>query len=289
MSEQEQTRPGAPLPPEEQPVERIVVALDASPQSFAALKAAVELAALLEADVEGLFIEDINLLNLCSFPFSREVGSYTAQMRPLENANLERQLRTLAWSIQERMKRVAAQTPVRWSFRVRRGPVVSELLEAARNAALISLGRAGQVRRTTLGSTARSLLSQSRRPLLLLGEGAGLAYPLTVLYTGSPAAQRALDLAARLARRHSSPVRVLLWSDSPAPGTPAGDLPDADQLQAQAQAYLDMLNAAGVYLVIHRSADLSATLRLNDGGTLFLPGEHADLVAQHSGPALLVP
>ncbi len=40
--------------------ERIVVALDASPQSAAALRAAVQLAALLDAEVEGLFVEDVD-------------------------------------------------------------------------------------------------------------------------------------------------------------------------------------------------------------------------------------
>jgi nucleotide-binding universal stress UspA family protein len=262
--------------------ERIVVALDASPQSVAALKAAVELAALMEAELEGLFIEDINLLNLCNLPFGREIGSYTASMRRLDNAGMERQLRVLAAAIQQAMARAAAQTSVRWHFEVRRGPVVPELLAAAQSAALLSLGRAGQVRRKSLGSTAQSIVSKSDRPLLILGEGSGLEYPLTVVYTGSPASQRALNLALRLARNDRHALRVLVW---------AGEQDDIDlvQLQTEAEGLLEAAHAHATFHTMRRAATLLATLRTRDGGTLVLPGEHAALLSEHSGPALLVP
>jgi nucleotide-binding universal stress UspA family protein len=43
-------------------IRRILVALDASPHSFAALEAAAHLAAHLEAELFGLYVEDENLL-----------------------------------------------------------------------------------------------------------------------------------------------------------------------------------------------------------------------------------
>ena len=49
---------------------RILVALDASAHSHAALAAAVALAARLHAEIEGLFVEDINLLRLAELPFT---------------------------------------------------------------------------------------------------------------------------------------------------------------------------------------------------------------------------
>ena len=69
-----QRQPQGNVPEPEAPqANRILVALDASPQSEAALRAAAELAALLEAELEGLFVEDINLLHLCGLPFGREI------------------------------------------------------------------------------------------------------------------------------------------------------------------------------------------------------------------------
>lgn len=267
-------------------VERIVVALDASPQSVAALKAAAELATLMQAELEGLFVEDINLLYLCGLPFGQEIGSYTAKLRRLDDVAMERQLRVLAATIQQVMERVAAQTPVRWSFRVRRGPVVEELLAAAQSAALLSVGRAGRVRRKGIGSTAQSLVSQAQRPLLILGEGSGLEYPLTVVYTGTAAAQRALELAVRLVRREPSRLRVVVWD--------GGDATlDTLQLEQAARRLVEIEPARSetrvTFARVSHAADLLAALRALDGGTLVLPRDQAELVAQHTGPTLLVP
>ena len=60
----------------EHKVERIVVAFDASQQSQALLRAAVQMAAQLEAELQGIFVEDANLLRLCSLPFSQDVGRF---------------------------------------------------------------------------------------------------------------------------------------------------------------------------------------------------------------------
>ncbi|MBK7177644.1 MAG: universal stress protein [Chloroflexi bacterium] len=54
-------------------IQRILVALDASPHSLAALEAAIDLAERLDAELQGLFVEDINLLRLAQLPFAREL------------------------------------------------------------------------------------------------------------------------------------------------------------------------------------------------------------------------
>ena len=110
MSEGTTPERGAGEGPRSEQGERILVALDASPQSVAALRAAAELAALMEAELEGLFIEDINLLHLCGLPFSHEIGSYTAKRRQLDNLALERQLRGLATERRD-ADRVLEQAP----------------------------------------------------------------------------------------------------------------------------------------------------------------------------------
>jgi nucleotide-binding universal stress UspA family protein len=266
----------------------ILVALDASPHSVAALRAAAELAALMEAELEGLFIEDINLLRLCGLPFGQEIGSYSGVARRLDNAGVERQLRALADTIHTVMARITAPSAVPWRFSVRRGPVVNELLNAAQEAALVSLGRAGHSHRKSLGSTARALVEQSHSPLLLLSETSKLVYPLTAIYTGSPGTQRALRWLATLALPRSPsttrapvPLRVVLASD--------GD-PTPAQLEEDARRILD--SSAGrngvQYLHVHPSRVL-ATLRAHDGGTLILAGEQASLLAEHSGPTIIVP
>ncbi len=257
----------------------IVVALDASSYSQAALRAAAELATLLDIDLEGLFVEDINLLHLSGFPFSREIGSYTATARPLENVVVERQLRTLAALIQQSMNRVVLKSPVRWTFHVRRGSVVNELLAAAQSAEMLSIGRSGQVRRTTLGSTARALVQKSQRPLLVLGEDGNLVYPLIAIYTGSATSQRVLQWLASLTHYTQRAVRVMLVVRPDIERT-------VDELETEARSILGEL---AVEFISVRYGSVLMTLRAHNGGTLVLPSEYADLVAEHTGPTIIVP
>jgi len=274
-------------------VERIVVALDASPHSVAALEAAAELAALMEAELEGLFVEDSDLLCLCGLPFSQEVDACTTVVRPLETEEMERQLRGMAAAIERTMEQVAGRAAVRWSFRVRRGAVVEELLAAAQDAALMSVGRAGRVRRRGMGSTARSLVDRARRPVLLSGERVGrssaggrLEEPLTVLYTGTAAAGRALDMALRLWSGRPIPLRVVVWAGGDAS-------PDVDALEETARRLVAAAAADEpgpvTFVRVAPWADPVEALRDVRGGTLVASHEQAALVAEDQRLTLLVP
>jgi len=77
--QQEETQQAA-APVQETP--RILVALDASRNSLTALKAAAEVASLMHADLQAVFVEDVNLLRLAGLPFVHEIGLYSATRRP---------------------------------------------------------------------------------------------------------------------------------------------------------------------------------------------------------------
>ena len=193
---------------------------------------------------------------------------------------MERHLRVLALGIRQAMEREAAQRPVRWTFQVRRGAVVAELLAAAQSASMLSMGRAGQARRSALGSTAQSLVRQSSRPLLILGENGGLKHPLSVLYTGSEAADRALRLALHLEQRNSGGLTVWVWAEESAS--------PLDTLHARAETLVAQAGLHDTASVIAGSG-LEELLDNTDTGTLVLPGERAYLLSRWSGPTLLVP
>ena len=109
-------------------IRRILVALDASPHSQAALEAASELADVLKAELVGIFVEDVNLLRLAGLPFAREVGYPSGTDRPLDSPSMERELRIQAEQARQTLAGVAVRRQIRWSFRVVRGQVATELL-----------------------------------------------------------------------------------------------------------------------------------------------------------------
>ena len=256
----------------------IVVALDSSRNSIAALRAAVELASMLGVELEGLFIEDVNLTQLCRFPFQREVGSYTGAVRRLDDSTLRRQLRAMADSIRQSVEEEAGQRTVRWTFNVRQGAVVDELLTASKAASIMTIGKASR-RQHRLGSTARSVIDQALRPILILGEKGEMRTPLTVIYTGSESSQRALQFARNLVRNDKTNLLVLLWVDR------ANVKREA--LLQQVESYAASLEDELLVKIADGNAIRSAVA--SEAGTLVIPREYADLLSEREGATILIP
>ena len=98
-------------------IQRILVALDASQQSLAALEVAAELAAKYGAELIAVFVEDINLVRLSEFPFAQEIGYFSAISRQLDSQQIERELRAHARWVERTTATIAKRTNLRWSFR----------------------------------------------------------------------------------------------------------------------------------------------------------------------------
>ena len=188
---------------------RVLVALDASPQSMAALESAVALALLLKAELCGIFVQDTDLERLCSLPFNKEIGAYSATARTLSQFCIGREFRSQEEGIRLALQRSAERGQVPWEFRVTRGGVIRELLAAAQEATILSLGRSGWSQRRQFGSTAATMVRQSNQPVLLPalfphGSSQRVApRPLAlikVVYTGTAPSERALRLAQQMAQ-----------------------------------------------------------------------------------------
>jgi nucleotide-binding universal stress UspA family protein len=200
------------LPEQEKAIRRILVAVDASPHSLSALRAAVELAERFDAELTGVFVEDINLLKLAELPFARQVRVYSSA-QPLNAQHLEQELRALARRARQALVQSARSTKLRTSFLVRRGVVSSELLKAALEADLVILGKAGWSRRRRMGSTTRILVAQSPSSTLILQQGSRLGMVMGVIYDDSEIAQKALVTAVGLLQGTNGFLTVVILAD----------------------------------------------------------------------------
>jgi nucleotide-binding universal stress UspA family protein len=250
-------------------IRRILVALDASLHSQAALVAASELADALKAELAGIFVEDVNLLHLAGLPFAREVGYPSGIDRPLDSPSMERELRIQAEQARQTLASVAARRQIRWSFRVVRGQVATELLAAAQGADLLVLGRASwaSTRRVRLGDTARVVVAQALRPVLLLQHGHAICQPVHLVYDESPAARRALATAAQLAALTGGHLTVMLVTDAPE---------SAQRLQEEVDERLQAERVKGRYrqLINPSAQELAQALQMAGGGTLIIGADH---------------
>ena len=124
-------------------IRRILVGLVASRQSRHALEVAARLAELHDAELEGLCVEDIDLLRLATLGIGQEIGPTSPQPRPIEPDQLPRRLAFDAAAGKRSMEHTADCHVIRWAFRVERSNVTAVILHAAGNVDVIALGRAG--------------------------------------------------------------------------------------------------------------------------------------------------
>jgi nucleotide-binding universal stress UspA family protein len=228
---------------------RILVALDASRESQAALEAAAKLAARLEAELLGLFVEDVDLLNLAALPFSREVPLLSRTSCILEPEQIERDLKSRAAMARRALAEAAAAFHIGWSFRIARGRVETELLAAAKDADLVALGKGTRPLsgHAYLGSTGRAIAARTIRSVLFAAMTSGLAdAAVAAVYREGRRSGEALTLAARLAKHDGRSLVVFVLGDSP--GALARMEADVDeQLQSMAiSGSLRRVNGTGM-------------------------------------------
>ena len=246
-------------------ITRILVAVDASPLSLKALEAAAELAASLQAELLGLYIEDINLLRIADSPFAREVGIFSGSIRELDAHRLQRQLRAQANQVRRKLTQLAQRSQIRWSFRVTRGSIEGELLSAASEVDLVILGRAGWSGKRQLGSTAQAMASQAPGPALLHAPRTAAKPAVLVLYDGSEVSQRALTTAASLIQPQDGFLTVAII---------AGDHEEARRLQIEAALWLRAHDLQARYRWLFKVDEEQVKKLMSVEGecTLILPG-----------------
>jgi hypothetical protein len=176
----------APPPPY---VRRLMLALDAGQCAGADLMLAVELAALIGAELEGLFVEDSDLLSLAQLPFVREVGGRSGQDRPIVRESMESLLRRRVQRVASELERAGKERNVAVSHRTARGKVVRQALAQCESRDAVLLHAFGSVR-------------------LVPRRVCAAAGPVMVWYEDAATATASFDIAVNLARQLRSDLLI---------------------------------------------------------------------------------
>lgn len=200
---------------------RVLVLIDGSRLSYAALEAAADIAGKRNADILGVFVEELNLVRSAGYGFAREVGSASGISRPFDPGRLEQRLQRLADQARTALAAAARQCGGKAALTVARGRVIDEVLALTRPTDLLVLGRAGwsSPAGARLGSTARGLIRQSPGQVLLWCEQNRPYQNRVVVFLNDhdEANHRAALAAAEIARHSHQPVTVILGTvDAPA-------------------------------------------------------------------------
>lgn len=190
-------------------IRHIVTTLDASESGRPALETAVRLAAVLGAELEGVFVEDINLIRLAGLPFLREVRPWSLAEEEISTERMQRELRTLARHAEQMLAQAAREMGVPWSFQVWRGRAEAASLARAFGADILSLGRISSLVSSRTWATTRPRSRQPREK----------DTAISVLFSDSEQAVRAVTTACSLAKDMDARLTVMLPKDQ------AEDLP----------------------------------------------------------------
>jgi len=155
------------------------------------------LAAETPAEILGLFVEDSELLSLADLPVAREYCCLTQVERQLNSADLQRQLRIQARSAEQALADIAERIGFSWSFQTVRGSLAGLLESAAEDMDLMLLGAARRSLPVPGHFASTTLTRPSRQPV-------------SVIFDGSAAAQRALAVALRIVRAGWQSLSVFL-------------------------------------------------------------------------------
>lgn len=205
----------APESDKEKLLREILVAIDTSPHSEAALEAAVALAEILEANIQGLFVQNELWERLSELPSTTAISELTGREGPFEQETVEEQMKLLRSRLRRKLKYVSSRHRVTHNLRFTRGRVEEEVLEAARRVDLITIGWKGHsARGQRLGSSARAIIREADKPVLILEKGLRLGTVLTVAYDASEESRKGLRLALEIAQKKNSTLNVLVFGEA---------------------------------------------------------------------------
>jgi K+-sensing histidine kinase KdpD len=205
---------------EQTSIRHIVVTLDASESGRPVLETAVRLAAVLGAKLEGVFVEDINLVRLEGLPFLRELRTWSLAEEKISTQRMQRELRALARHAERMLEQAARERDIPWSFQIWRGHAGAASLTQAFGADILSQGRAGSL----VSSRMRT------RPRASARKYQDANASISVLFSHSEQAARAITTACMLAKDLAARLTVLL------PDNPAEDI---QGLKEKARIILD--------------------------------------------------
>jgi nucleotide-binding universal stress UspA family protein len=277
--------------PREFVVRRIVVAIDSSAHAKAALETAASIAARFNAEILGLFVEDIDLVNLAKLPLGKEIGFISGQPREFDTHALEEGFRVEVARARRELQQIAGRSRVVSSFRVVRGRVDAEVMTAAAEGDLLILGTASRSVgfRRRAGSVAVAAAERAPRSVLLMRPGARVQGKALLVYDGSPGSDLALEAAVRLVGAKDSALTILIPAETPERGR---------ELDAEVRERLARFRMVPTFVQVRRLElnDLcrlagqtgSDVLVLNGRSPLLAGGAHAQLLEQVACPVLIV-
>ena len=189
----------------------VLLATDVGSYSTPVVNLAVEIAASVDSKLQGLFVEDEELLALMQSPLTREISLLGAAAMPTGGERAQRMLRSVSRQFETTLAREAGALKIAWSYQYVRGRMQEVGLKAGLEVGITILSRTGlhRVENARAGGTRRVFMIADASPrqadalavVLRRFAGAKVEITLVVDEAGGAAALELGQCLATLANR----------------------------------------------------------------------------------------
>lgn len=198
---------------------RVMINLGPVCDSDTAVEAAANLAAAMQAELHGLFVEEEALVDLANLPFAQAFSPRTGRASELDPETMHDAFERRAHACRRALSARAQSAQLTWSFDITRGDALHAVTERATRDDLIVL------QQSALGHTSGDLLKLARSVagqtdcVCVIAESSRRARgPIVAIDDGDEAGISTVTLAGRLARSTGLPVRVFVIAADEARG-----------------------------------------------------------------------
>lgn len=182
-------------------IKRILLPLNAQRLPAGLIKQAVELAAQLQSELYGVFIENSDLLNFAQLPIGREIIVSTGKLQASNIASMERSLRQIASRSQQEFSQLASDYKLQSQFVTRRGDCYQTLLaELQLGDLLILSGIASRIDNVLL-QQAYNYLHHGQHSIAWLPANADTINKIVISQYDDQSPKEVMQLAQRLSRQ----------------------------------------------------------------------------------------
>jgi nucleotide-binding universal stress UspA family protein len=212
-------------------IKSLLVPVDSSAYARSALEHALELGKVYQARITGLYVLDVRYLEMP--PYLDYSYAFEAVAPTLVPLDVMEQFRAKSERILNELREAVEKSGLEAETRTEEGVPSQAIADVGDACDLIIMGKRGEHARwgkDLLGSTAESVVRRSGTPVLLVEEQSRPVAKMLLMYDGSHSANRALKLAADVARRTFASVKVLTVND---------DAQQGAAVQEEARSYLD--------------------------------------------------
>ena len=207
----------SPETPAQFQVGRVLVAIDTSTECTRALEAAAQLASHLHVGIQGIFVEDPNLLKLEGLSSSRRIslpqGFGESEVR---HGSMQRELQAHAKRMRQILQMLSQRMQFEYDFRVMRGKMQEMLNQAATTSDLAVVESQGRSVRShmRLEASAHGAANSLHPSVLYLQKGVRPIQSVIAVFDGTEQSMKVLEAGAGLMSGPNAMMTVLLQTET---------------------------------------------------------------------------